>query len=95
MLYPGKPAGAGRKILSSIRLEAVRDGVEDFDYYRQLARLVEKSGDRKGAEILAELKTLIAMPNLGGRNSAGILPDPDRFTELRSAAAEAIVRLQR
>lgn len=95
LLYPGKPAGAGRKILSSIRLEAVRDGVEDFDYYRQLARLVEKSGDRKGAEILAELKTLIAMPNLGGRNSAGILPDPDRFTELRSAAAEAIVRLQR
>lgn len=95
LIYPGKAIGAKEKILSSIRLEAVRDGVEDFDYYRQLALLTEKSGDREGAEILAELQQLIAMPNLGGRNSVGILADPDHFSELRSRMATTIVRLSK
>lgn len=89
LVYPGRLIGAEEKFIPSIRTEAARDGVEDFDYYRQLVDLAN-SGNRAAAETLAEIKALISMPNRGGRNSIGILPDPDRFLELRRKMAQVI-----
>jgi hypothetical protein len=46
LLYPG-PRGP----LSSIRLEILRDGVEDYDALRMLQELVKRKGDSAGAEL--------------------------------------------
>ncbi len=82
-------------IYSSVRLEAARDGQEDFEYYRILESLAQKTGDKKAAELLGKVKSLAVYPNAGGRKSAELLPDPDAFQELRDSVAAEIERLQK
>jgi hypothetical protein len=94
LVYPGNPIGHDG-IVSSIRLEAARDGVEDYEYLRMLEELAAKSQDPVALRLLEDAKTLAEIPNPGGRYSTRILPDPSAVPVLRRELATAILRLQR
>ena len=94
LLYPGKPAGVDGPV-TTVRLEAARDGVEDFDYLTRLKQLAEKTGDAEAARLLADFGALLDIPNAGGRFSTKILPEPSRLADLRLRAGRALDRLSR
>lgn len=94
LLYDGRMIGYDG-LVSSIRLENCRDGIEDHDYLVMLNDLVGKTGDREGAKLLEDAKSLVTIPNAGGRNSTALLPDPDRIPELRDRIAERIEFLRK
>ena len=99
LVYPGHPIGL-RGVVSSIRLEQAREGVEDFEYLyllRDLAARAKASGrDARAADrVLADADRLVEIPNAGGRYSSQILPDPDAVLRLKSAAGAAIEALSR
>ena len=84
-MYPGIAVSDGRPI-SSIRLEAARDGVEDYEYLQKVRFLFRAKENHRALEardIIAEAEKLISMPSAGGRFSTKILPDPDALYVLR------------
>lgn len=94
LLYPGRPVGIDGPV-STVRLEAARDGVEDYDYLLLLKTLAEKTRDPEAERLLADFAALLDIPNAGGRYSTRILPDPTRLAALRLRAGAAIERLSR
>jgi len=97
LTYPGPP-GSTNGPLSSIRLEQVREGLEDFEAMTMLARHVEISrrGSRSteaGQNVLRAAEDLVRIPNAGGLRSTEILPDPDRIPQIRRDIYRAIVDL--
>lgn len=92
LIYPGV-CGKFKGPVTSVRLEAVRDGVEDFSYLKALERLSE-SGDGQRAirakTLLGEFSALVRIPNAGGRYSSRVLPEPERLGELRLRAGELL-----
>ncbi|MBT4814239.1 MAG: DUF4091 domain-containing protein [Lentisphaerae bacterium] len=96
LVYPGKAAGFDQGIVTSVRLEAARDGVEDYEYFTILQKLVHGTArkDAIGTRVLDEVRSLVEIPNPGGRYSSRILPDPERIPLLRKEVAEAILRLR-
>jgi hypothetical protein len=97
LLYPGKPIGhAG--LVSSIRLEQAREGVEDYEYLYLLRRLVSeaKAAGRDvaaGEKALEQAAALVTIPNAGGRYTSKVLPDPTLLYRAREAVAQAIEKL--
>jgi hypothetical protein len=85
-IYPGATVDAP---LSSIRLETLRDGVEDYEY---LALLAELSRDR---DVPAEAERLLAVPPEISPSLTGYTRDPDTFRRYRARLAEWIERLGR
>lgn len=84
--------------MSTIRLEQVREGLEDYEALALLANLVEKartSGKSctAGERALALARELVTIPNAGGLRSTAILPDPDKLPTIRKAVNAAIVGL--
>ena len=94
LLYPGAPIGVEGPV-TSVRLEAARDGVEDYDYLKLLKALADKTGDKEAIRILAGFSALLEIPNAGGRYSSKILPDPSKLTALRLQAGATLERLSR
>jgi len=97
LIYPGKPIGYDG-LVSSIRLEQAREGVEDFEYLKLLSEAIEKlqPGDprRQEAEtVLATARQLVPIPNAGGRYSTQILPDPEVLERVRNQLGEIIEKL--
>ena len=85
LMYPGTPESDGRPV-TSLRLEAARDGVEDYEYLQKTKFLLRARDKRRAAEarsIMEEAEKLIGMPSAGGRFSTRILPDPDALYILR------------
>jgi hypothetical protein len=94
LAYPGGPAGVEGPV-TSVRLEAARDGVEDLEYLRILEGLIarERAAGRSPAaaeRAIEEARALVEIPNAGGCLSTRILPDPGRLARARDAVAEAI-----
>ena len=85
LIYPPK-AGISDDVCSSLRLEAARDGVEDFS----LLKALEARKDAAAAALLAEFRALCPIPNPGGRYSGRNLPDPSRLAALRRRALELL-----
>jgi len=94
LIYPGGPVGAAGPV-STVRIEAARDGVEDYEYLKMLKAFADQTGDREAVRILAEFAALLDIPNAGGRYSSKILPEPNKLTALRLQAGAAIERLSR
>jgi hypothetical protein len=92
LIYPGNPVGHDG-IVASIRVEAARDGVEDYEYLDLLKSLATKTNDTAALALLEEAKSLAVIPNPGGRYSSRILPDPEAVPKLRQQLAAAILRL--
>ncbi len=97
LIYPGEPIGH-QGLVSSVRLEQAREGVEDYEYLYLLDRLIERtekdrnlSTQRSAARAaLQEALKLVEIPNAGGRHSTKILPDPAVLYQVRRRVAEAI-----
>ena len=97
LLYPGTPIGHSG-LVSSIRLEQAREGVEDYEYLYLLSGLIAeaKSSGRAATEAEAAMQLaaqLVTIPNAGGRYSSKILPKPEAVYEARQAVAVSIERL--
>jgi hypothetical protein len=99
LLYPGAPIGHDG-IVSSIRFEQAREGIEDYEYL-YLLRLLTKKAQAKDLALsqadaaLRAAYELVSIPNPGGRYSSKILADPSQLYEVRCKVAEAIQALKR
>lgn len=94
IVYPGKDV----TLLSSIRLETIRDGIEDYEYLALLERLVRKAealpeDRRPAAEMLEEARELMRVPEEISRTMTEYTKDPRVILERRREVAEAIERL--
>ncbi|MCC6446659.1 MAG: DUF4091 domain-containing protein [Armatimonadetes bacterium] len=97
LTYPGGPVGA-KGPLPSIRLKAVREGAEDYEYYVLLENAIRQAGKRgintaEAKRALNAARSLVNIPNAGGMHSTEIMPDPDAVYRVRQAVAVQIVRL--
>lgn len=97
LAYPGKPVGVDGPV-STIRLEQVREGLEDFEAMALLAGAAEKA--RKAGRSVAAAERalaladeLVTIPNAGGLRSTEILPDPERLPTARRAVNAALIQL--
>ena len=90
LLYPGPKA----TILSSIRMEALRDGFEDHEYLAILGRLVDrtKAGGAASTQ-LAEAEKLLDLPDSICTSDLSFTSDPSAILARRAAIARAIVSL--
>jgi hypothetical protein len=97
LAYPGKPVGVDGPA-STIRLEQIRQGLEDYEALALLAQLAAKAkqAGRPAAaaeRALALARDLVTIPNAGGLRSTEILPNPDRIPAIRKAVNAALVQL--
>jgi hypothetical protein len=97
LTYPGKPVGVDGPA-STIRLEQIRQGLEDYEALALLSELAAKAKhagrSAPAAErALALAKDLVTIPNAGGLRSTEILPNPDRIPAVRKAVNAALVQL--
>ncbi|MBE6414336.1 MAG: DUF4091 domain-containing protein [Verrucomicrobiaceae bacterium] len=93
-LYDAEYIGKN-ELYSSVRLESMRDGQEDYEYYILLEKLAKKYNDADALKLLDEVKSLAVYPNAGGRKSAEFLPNPDIIQILRDKIAKNIERLSK
>ena len=92
LIYPGVP-GRFKGPVTSIRLEAARDGVEDFSYLKRLERLAAIPNGKHAVavrELLSRFRAFVSIPNAGGRFSTRILPEPEKLDALRHEAGELL-----
>jgi hypothetical protein len=99
LAYPGQPIGVDGPV-TTLRLEQVREGLEDYEAMAILKKLVEKAKQSgrpalAGEKALAMAKDLVVIPNAGGPRSMDILPDPDQIPRIRKAVNAAIVELRK
>jgi len=88
-------------MITSIRFEQAREGVEDFEYWNLLRSRIAKSeaaepGNAKAIAaktVLEEVLSLVDCPTDIGRYSTRILPDPQKLEMLRENVARAIESL--
>ena len=91
LIYPG-PEGP----LSTIRLDNIRDGLEDYEYYWLLDQLVKKA-EAKGLgeeKIVRFAKAMLAVPDKVLRSLSDYTEDPQALSEHRYRVAQAILRLR-
>ncbi len=89
--YPG-PDGP----ISSLRLEAYRDGVEDYEYYMILQKLIEEKQNAAPANVIENARAILAVsPNiLQDTNPVNFVRSPQIFYNERQRLAEAILSLE-
>ena len=94
-IYSGEVIGR-KEIFSSVRMEVVRDGQEDYEYFILLEKLEKEKNDKLALATLEKVKSYAVYPNPGARNSTELLPNPDAYTiELRNEIALHIERLNK
>ena len=97
LAYPGKPVGVDGPA-STIRLEQIRQGLEDYEALAMLEGLAAKAKQAgrpvpAAERALAMAKDLVTIPNAGGLRSTEILPDPERVPAVRKAVNAALMQL--
>ncbi len=85
-IYPGPTPG---EPLSSVRLETLRDGVEDYEYLHLLGELAE------GRDVPAEVRELLAVPAEVSSTLTDFTRDPEVFRRYRERLAYWIEKLGR
>ncbi|MBV9470009.1 MAG: DUF4091 domain-containing protein, partial [Abitibacteriaceae bacterium] len=98
LAYPGQDVGVDGPV-SSIRLEAVRDGEEDYEYLTLLKQRIEaahKAGKPTAAAeaVLARAQSLVTIPNPGGLRTSETVNDPAEILAVRDAVADQIEALK-
>ena len=88
LAYPGATIGLAEPA-PSIRLIAAREGVDDYELFLALSKLAD-AGNAKAQTALDRVRSLVNMPNRGGRYSTDVMPDPDAVREARIAAGEVL-----
>ena len=97
LTYPGADVDVDGPV-SSIRLEQIREGLEDYEAMALLADLAAKAKAQGKSTAAADralqmARDLVTIPNAGGLRSSEILADPDRIPAIRKAVNAAIVQL--
>ena len=81
--------------LSTIRLEQVREGLEDYELFAGLLGRGRGKGEAEVEKVMSDVRALVPIPNAGGYRSTETLPDPEALMKLRQRAGELLERLQR
>ncbi len=79
--------------VSSIRLEMLREGVEDYEMLHMLRRLIGKHGDTLPADAQARYEALLDVPPEITADMTTFTADPEPIYARRAEIAEAIERL--
>ncbi len=90
---PGRPVLEGPVV--SIRLEMLRDGIEDYEYLALLTRLLAKHRDKLSAGTVSDIQALLRVPGTISRNLTQFTRDPAPMENRREALARAIASLSR
>ncbi|MBN2311815.1 MAG: DUF4091 domain-containing protein [Candidatus Hydrogenedentes bacterium] len=82
----------------SLRLEVVRDGIEDYEYLALLERCVDSAralpgNGRRRARLLDEAEALCQVPESISRSMTDYTKDPDVLLNRRAAVGDMIERL--
>ena len=85
LLYPQRD-GSTDSYVPTVRIDAIRDGLETHEYLR----LLEKDGSSEASAIIAGYRAAIRFPNAGGRFSTLMLPNPSRLGGLRETAGNLL-----
>ena len=90
VLYP--PLTPDGDYVSTIRLEAIRDGVEDYEYLILLRQLADRSGGKakQAKSLLDRFRTLVPHPAACGRYSTLMIDDASTFSRLRLEAGSLL-----
>lgn len=92
LAYPPRDAtNPDAQPVPSIRLMAVRDGVNDFELFRALETLAQQ-GDAEARAALDAVRDTVSMVAAGGRHSTAFMPDPDAVQRARARAGEVLSR---
>ncbi|MEA3402639.1 MAG: DUF6067 family protein [Armatimonadota bacterium] len=94
LLWPGRD----RQPLASIRLECIRDGIEDYEYLGILSRLVERAeqlsaDERPDGHLLAEAEALCIVPEEISESMTSFTKNPQVLLDRREAVGDMIERL--
>ena len=89
LLYPGRDLAP----LSSLRLAVIRDGVEDYDYFRLLEEAARSPN--APAELAEQAKALLEMGPEVSRSATRFCKDPEVLQHRRNAVAEMIELLRK
>lgn len=93
VMYPGTKAD---QPLSSVRLEVMRDGEEDYEYFVMLDKLIEQAGEQVlDSPVLVRAQT--ARSNAGAlvKDMTKYERDPEKYRSARDAVAQSIEELQK
>ena len=105
LIYPDKAIGADT-LLSSVRLEQAREGVEDAAYLQILKNRIgywskrtqlttdEQAKFARAQAALDAAMALVQIPNAGGRFSTRNLAQPEKVDEAKKAILDAIIELK-
>jgi len=96
LIYPNLRKDLTRPFLSSLRFEAIRDGIEDYYYLWLLAQLIKSKqaqGDRESAEMGKRLLEEISA-KFGKHLRDYQLNNPDDYMRARRKLAEMILYLK-
>lgn len=92
LVYPG-PDG---KLLSSVRLEAVRDGIDDYEYFHILSSLVKQAETKPNVDkaMIERAKNLLKVREDVVKSTFEFTLDPTLLYEARREVAEMIERVK-
>ena len=100
LFYPTNrdPNGDNRIYLAppvpSLRLEFMRDGIEDYEYLAMLESLINKAPKSK-AKLAAQARQLLTIPQSIYTDEKTYTKDPQKILEYRLRLADCIEQLQR
>lgn len=95
LIYPGK----GVTPLPSVRLEIIRDGIEDFEYFALLDELIEKVAQIKvyqtheGETVVKQAQDLARVPDAITTDAVTFTRDPEVIFARRKAVGDMIEQL--
>jgi hypothetical protein len=93
LIYPGPDSIP----LSSVRLENLRDGIEDYEYFwllREAVTGLERSGVTGHEELLAQARQALSVDERVVRDLKHFTDDPQDLRQARAQIARLIERLQ-
>ena len=93
-LSRGKPAEAGDEAVGTVRLEMLREGVEDYGYLAILKNLLREKSGVLDAKTRAKLENLLAVPESITASMTEYSYDPAPIEKRRREIAEAIESAQ-
>jgi hypothetical protein len=91
LAYPGQEIGS-TDLVPSIRIIAVREGIDDYEIFHALNSYAE-AGNSEAKQALDRVRALIVAPHRAGVMSTSIIRDPAAIVETRIAAGEVLDRL--
>ena len=98
-VYPPEAAGgvATEPILDGpvacVRMEMLRDGIEDYEYMVMLQRLLDEKGDALSSRMKRRYQRLLEVPDSISADLVTYTKDPAPIEKHRARVAEAIEKL--